>query len=270
MASPVFSSGSAFQHGASYEQNGQAVDANDLQAQFDQPAAGPEQTGRMSYEGVISKTSIMIVLALIMAAPGYLFPSYPGLIISAIAGLVLGLTLAFKRTTPPALAIIYAAIEGYFLGSLSIFIETRYMVPGAALQALIATGATFAVVLWLYRSGRVRYTTKLRKFFIIGTLSYLAFSLINGAMILFGASDSAFGMRTGVEIAGIPLGVFVGAFAIILACISLVGDFDYIENGVKNGLPAHFEWRAAFALLVTLVWLYVEFLRIIAILQGRR
>lgn len=269
MASPVFSSGNAFKSGAVYEQNGTPVDAAALQAQFDQPAAGPEMTGRMSYEGVITKTSAMIVLALVMAVPGYLFPSYPGLIVSAVSGLVLGLVLAFKRTTPPALAMIYAAIEGYFLGSLSIFIETSFAVPGAAVQALIATGATFGVTLWLFRSGRVRYTPKLQKFFIIGGLSYLAFSLVNVGMMIFGATDSAFGMRTGVEIAGIPLGVLVGAVAVILASISLIGDFDFVENGVRKGLPAHFEWRASFALVVTLVWLYTEFLRLIAIVQGR-
>lgn len=270
MASPVFSSNNAFQPGRTVDVNGQPVSAADLQHQFDQPSAGPVDTGRMSYEGVISKTAALIVLAFVLAIPGFMFPIFPAIIAAGITGLVLGLVLAFKRTTPPALVVVYAAIEGYFLGGLTAYIEIAFDVPGAGLQALLATGSTFAVVLWLYKSGRVRYTSKMRKFFIIGASSYLLFSLVNVGVMIFGSSNDAWGMRTGVEIAGIPLGILVGAFAVILGCISLIGDFDFIENGVKNGLPANFEWRAAFGLVVTLVWLYIEFLRIIAILQGRR
>lgn len=267
VASPVFSAGDEFKHGTTYTRNGETVSPDELQQQFDQPAAGPVETGRMSYEGVISKTSGMILLALLVAIPGYMFYSYPLMLATAIGGLVLALVLAFKSTTPPALALTYAAVEGYFLGSISTYIETRYAVPGAAVQALLATGVTFAVCLVLYRSGRVRYTPKMAKFLLIGSISYGAFVLINFGMLAFGMTDSPFGMRTGVEIMGIPLGVFIGAFAVILACVALIGDFDFVENGVKNGLPAHYDWKAAFAIVVTLAWLYIEFLRLIAILR---
>ena len=270
MASPVFSSNNAFQPGQTIDVNGKAVSAEDLQQQFDQPAADASQMGRMSYEGVISKTAGLIILAFLVAVPGFMFPIFPLVIGAGIVGLVLGLVIAFKRTTSPAMVVAYAAIEGYFLGGITAYIETSFAVPGAGLQALLATGSTFAVVLWLYKSGRVRYTSKMRKFLIIGGLSYLAFSLVNVGVMIFGNSDDAWGMRTGVEVMGIPLGVLVGAFAIILGCISLIADFDFIENGVKNGLPSNFEWRAAFGLVVTLVWLYIEFLRIIAIVMGRR
>lgn len=265
MSSPIFSSSKDFQAGPDRA----AVSAATLQEQFDAPTATPSQMGRMTYEGVISKTAAMLVLAGLAAIPGYLFFSFPLLLVSAIGGLVLGLVLAFKRTTPPALALLYAGVEGYFLGSISTYIETAFDVPGAALQALLATGVTFTVTLWLYRSGRVRYTSKLRKFFMIGALSYLAFSLVNIGVMIFSGTEGGFGLRSDVEILGIPLGVLVGAVAVILACISLIGDFDFIDNGVAKQLPAHFEWRAAFGLVVTLVWLYIEFLRIIAILQGR-
>ena len=269
MASPVFSSSSAFKPGATYDQNGAPVSAADLDAQYDAPSAGPVDMGRMTYEGVISKTAGMVLLAFLAAVPGYMFFSYLGLFASAIAGMVLGLVLAFKKTTTPALAIAYAAIEGYFLGSLSTYIETAFDVPGAALQALLATASTFAVCLWLYRSGRVRYTPKLQKFLLIGGISYLLFSLVNVGLMIFGGTDSAWGLRTQVEVFGIPLGVLVGAFAVILGCISLIGDFDFVDTGVKKGLPDRYEWTAAFGIVVTLVWLYIEFLRIIAILQGR-
>jgi uncharacterized YccA/Bax inhibitor family protein len=269
VASPVFNTDSAFKPGKTVDVNGKPVTAEDLQHQYDMPAAGPVETGRMSYEGVISKTAGMVILAFITAIPGYMFFNFAGLMVSAIAGMVLGLVLAFKKITTPALAIAYAAIEGYFLGSLSFYIETAFDVPGAALQALLATACTFAVCLWLYKSGRVRYTPKMQKFLMIGGISYLLFSLVNIGLMIFGGTDSAWGLRTEFEIMGIPLGVLIGAFAVILGCVSLIGDFDFVENGVKNGLPQHYDWKAAFGIVVTLVWLYIEFLRIIAILQGR-
>ncbi|WP_062136066.1 Bax inhibitor-1/YccA family protein [Demequina aestuarii] len=269
MASPAFSTNSAFKPGATYHQNGKAVSASDLQHQFDQPDAGPIDTGRMSYEGVITKTAGMVVLAGLLAIPGYMFPNIGLTIGAGVVGFVLSLVLIFKKVTPPALAIAYAAVEGYFLGGITTFIETNYNAPGAGLQALIATACTFAVCLWLYHSGRVRYTPKLQKFLMIGGISYIAFSLVNVGMMIFGGTDSAWGLRTQIDVFGIPLGVLIGAFAVILACVSLIGDFDFVENGVKNGLPAHYDWKAAFGIVLTLVWLYIEFLRIIAILQGR-
>ncbi|WP_062071587.1 Bax inhibitor-1/YccA family protein [Demequina sediminicola] len=270
MSSPVFSgANSAFKPGATINPDGSTVSATELDQHFNAPSATPLETGRMTYEGVISKTSAMIILAFLLAAPGYMFFSFAGLMISGLVGMVLGLVLAFKKTTPPALAIAYAGIEGYFLGSLSNYVETYFNAPGAGLQALLATGVTFAVCLTLYRTGKVRYTPKMQKFLIIGGISYLAFSLVNLGLMLFGATDSPWGVRSEIEILGLPLGVFIGAFAIILACVSLIGDFDFIENGVKRGLPARYEWTAAFGLVVTLVWMYTEFLRIIALLQGR-
>ena len=263
MASPVFSSTSAFKPGQTIDVNGRPVSASDLQHQYDAPAAGPVDTGRMSYEGVISKASGMVILALITAIPGFMFFNFAALVVTAVVGMVLGLVLAFKKTTTPALAIAYAAVEGYFLGSISYYIETAFGVPGAALQALLATATTFGVCLWLYRSGRVRYTPKLQKFLMIGGISYLLFSLVNIGVMVFTDTGDGFGLRSGW------IGVAIGLFAVILACVSLIGDFDFIENGVKNGLPQHYDWKAAFGIVVTLVWLYIEFLRIIAILQGR-
>ncbi|MBN3585572.1 Bax inhibitor-1/YccA family protein, partial [Algoriphagus aestuarii] len=97
---------------------------------------------------------------------------------------------------------------------------------------------------------------------------YALFSLVNLGMMLFGATDSAFGLRTSVEIMGIPLGVIVGVLAVGLAAFCLIMDFDAIKRGVEGGIPARFAWSAAFGLLVTLVWLYLEFLRLLAILRG--
>jgi len=145
----------------------------------------------------------------------------------------------------------------------------RWTGPGPGVQALLATFITFAVCLYLYRSGKVRYTSKMRKFLLIGGISYLAFSLVNLGYMIFSDSNAAWGLRSEVMLGPVPLGVALGAFAVILACVSLIADFDFIENAVKNRAPEHVEWKAAFGLILTLVWLYIEFLRIIAILQGR-
>ena len=269
MASPVFSSGKEFKPNATFEQMNAPVSAEALEAQFNLPSATPEQTGRMTYEGTITKTALVAIGLGIAAIPGYMFPNTPAMWITAVAAFVLSLVIIFQKKANPALIALYAIAEGYFLGAITVWVETLFDVPGAGLQALIATFVTFAVCLILYRSGKVRYTSKMRKFLLIGGISYLAFSLVNLGYMIFSDSNGAWGLRSDVMIGPVPLGVALGAFAVILACVSLIADFDFIENAVKNGAPAHIEWKAAFGLILTLVWLYIEFLRIIAILTGR-
>lgn len=270
MASPVFSSGKEFQPNARFEQMNQPVSAEQLQAQFDLPSATPQQTGRMTYEGTISKTAMIGIGTMVAAIPGYLFPNAIGMWVGALSAFVLSMVVIFQKRANPALIALYAIAEGYFLGAITTFVETYFEVPGAGLQALTATFVTFGVVLALYRSGKVRYTSKMRKFLMVAGLSYLLFSLVNLGYMVFGNSGTAWGMRTSVMVGPVPLGVLIGAFAVVIACVSLIADFDFIDNAVKNGAPQHIEWKAAFGLILTLVWLYIEFLRIIAILFGRR
>lgn len=282
MASPIFGRSKEFQPASGAEVHNAAVNGSSAQpvtvssaqlnAQYNAPSATAVDTGRMSYEGVIAKTAGIAILVMLFAVPGYLFPNMLGMIAGAIIGLVLGIVLSIQKRPKPALIAVYAVAEGYFLGAITIFIEQEFVVPGAGLQALLATGITFGVCLALYKSGKVRYTPKLQKILMIGGIAYLAFSLINVGVMVFGpqTDNNAFGLRTSVEIFGIPLGVLIGVFAVFLACISLIADFDFIENAVKRGMPDWVEWKAAFGLIVTLVWLYIEFLRIIAILFGRR
>lgn len=269
MSSPVFRSGNEFKPGVTYDQQGKSVTPEQLQQMYDAPSATAVETGRMSYEGTILKTAGIALLTMLAAVPGYMFPNTFAMWTGAIVGFVLALVIIFQKVANPALIALYAIAEGYFLGAITVWVETIFEVPGAGLQALIATFVTFAVCLALYRSGKVRYTTKMRKFFLIGGISYLLFSLVNIGYMWFGPSQSAWGLRGDVYIGPVPLGVALGAFAVILACISLIGDFDYIENAVKGGAPVHVEWKAAFGLILTLVWLYIEFLRLIAILSGR-
>jgi uncharacterized YccA/Bax inhibitor family protein len=176
-----------------------------------------------------------------------------------IVGLVLGLIVSFKQSTSPALILSYAAAEGLFIGGISQAFETRW--DGIVPQAVLGTLAVFAVALAAYKSGKVRATPKFRKTVLIAMGGYLVFCLVNLVVMLFGGGGE-FGLRQG------PLGFAIGLFAVGLAAAMLILDFDFAEQGVRNGIPERYSWLAAFGLVVTLVWLYIEMLRLIAILRG--
>ncbi|HXD28577.1 MAG TPA: Bax inhibitor-1/YccA family protein [Arthrobacter sp.] len=239
------------------QRTAEPMSARSLQDLYDAPSAGPAQTGRLTYNDVVSKTVLMFGALVITAVIGWQIPALmlPGVLI----GLVLGLVNSFKREPSPVLIMLYAAAEGVFLGGISRVIDDLY--PGAAVQAVIATFSVFAVTLALYRSGKYRATPKMTKMFFIAMGAYLVFSLVNLGLMLFGVTDSMFGLRSGW------LGLAIGALAVLLATYSLVLDFTQIQRGVEQGAPAKFAWTAAFGLTVTMVWLYVEILRIIAILR---
>jgi len=240
-----------------------------LQYIYDQPSAGPADTGRMTYDDVIVKTTACIAVVVAGAAVT-LFVSM-GLasvlmIVGAIGGFVLALVNTFKKQPSPALILAYAGLEGLFLGGLTRILDAQF--PGVGLQAVIGTLSVFAVTLVLFKSGKVRATPKAMRFFMIAIIGYAVFALINMVMMMTGAVQEPFGLRTSVEIFGIPLGVFIGLLAIGLAAFSLIMDFTSIEEGVNAGAPQRFSWTAAFGLTVTLVWLYVEIIRLLAILRG--
>ncbi len=246
-----------------------AMNQQQLEHMYNRPAAGPAETGRMTYDDVIVKTILSIAVVLVGAAiPVFVLPGLaPALmVLGLIGGFVLGLVNSFKREPVPALILAYSALEGLFLGGITMTLEGFF--PGIALQALLGTLTVFGVTLALFKSGKVRATPRAMKFFMIAMLSYLAFSLINLGLVAFGAIDSPWGLRSEVVILGIPLGVLVGILAIGLAAFSLIIDFTSIDEGVKHGAPQRYSWTAAFGLTVTLVWLYIEFLRLIAILRG--
>ena len=238
----------------------------DLERTYAGPSATPVQTGRMTYDDVIMKSGgLLAVIVTTAAAAWFLFPGNALVMITGlIGGLVLGLVNAFKREPSPALILGYAAFEGLFLGGISVLFEAAY--GGIVLQAVLATFATFAATLALFRSGRVRVTPKFTRTVLIAGAGYLLFSLVNLGLQFFGVLDNPWGLR-GATIMGIPLGVVIGLAAVVLAAAFLVMDFDAIKRGVEGGIPARFAWSAAFGLVVTLVWLYLEFLRLLAILR---
>ncbi|WP_423794390.1 Bax inhibitor-1/YccA family protein [Micrococcus terreus] len=240
------------------QQAPQGYSAEQLNEMYQQPAAGPVDTGRMSYNDVIAKTVMTLGVVLITAVVGWMMPALmlPG----AIVGLVLGLVNSFKREPSPVLILLYAAAEGLFLGGISQVFEQMW--PGIASQAVLGTLCVFAVTLALYASGKVRATPKAMRIFMIAMVGYALFSLVNLFLMLFGVTDSMFGLRAGW------MGVAIGLVAVFLAAFSLVMDFTAVEQGVRAGAPQKYSWSAAFGLTVTLIWLYVEILRILAILRG--
>jgi uncharacterized YccA/Bax inhibitor family protein len=251
---------------APYGQQGygqQPMTDEQLQQMYNQPAAGPADIGRMTFDDVIVKTALclgaVIVGAAVTLTVGLGLASLL-MIVGALGGFVLALVNTFKKQPSPALILAYAALEGLFLGGLTRILDTQY--PGVGLQAVVGTLSVFAVTLLLFKSGKVRATPKAMRFFMIAIAGYALFSLVNLVMMLTGVTQEPFGLRSGI------VGVLIGVFAIGLAAFSLIMDFTSIEAGVRSGAPQRFSWTAAFGLTVTLVWLYVEIIRLLAILRG--
>lgn len=262
-----------FQHGQSQQPYGYAgqsgVGANayagaqpnmspdQLANMYQQPSATPTDTGRMTYASVINRSGVVFGLIAIGAIVGWTIFNPVLYFGAALIGLVTGLINAFKREPSPALISVYAAAQGVFLGGLSQLFDMRW--PGVALQAILATLSVFAVVLALYRSGKVRATPKMTRIVLVAMVGYLVFSLLNFVLMITGVVDGAFGLRSGV------LGIAIGIIAVLLASYSLVMDFTAIEEGVRAGAPERYSWTAAFGLAATMIWMYVEILRILAI-----
>jgi uncharacterized YccA/Bax inhibitor family protein len=241
----------------------QSMSNDQLQQMYNRPAAGPAETGRMTFDDVIVKTAVCLGAVVVGAAVTLsvaLGLASMLMIVGALGGFVLALVNTFKKQPSPALILAYAALEGLFLGGLTRVLDTMY--PGVGLQAVVGTLSVFAVTLLLFKSGKVRATPKAMKFFMIAIVGYALFSLVNMVMMLTGLTTEPFGLRSGI------IGVVIGILAIGLAAFSLVMDFTNIEEGVRNGAPERFSWTAAFGLTVTLVWLYVEIIRMLAILRG--
>jgi uncharacterized YccA/Bax inhibitor family protein len=233
----------------------------------EQPAA-PSQiqasNDPMTYEDTIAKTAGLFVTVLVFGAVGWMFPAL--MLIGAIAGLALGLVNAFKREPSPVLIFLYAAAQGLFLGGISQFFEAQW--PGIVVQAVLGTFSVFFVTLLLFRSGKVRTSPRATKIFMVAIVGYLVFVVVDILLSVFGVVPGMFGARGILLFGWLPLGVVVGLLAVLLAAYSLVMDFEFVKNGVENRVPRKYGWSAAFGLMVTLIWLYIEILRIIAIVRG--
>lgn len=252
----------AFKNSPAFSPNSNLT-AQQLDELYARPSAGAAETDRMTYEDTIQKTVISFAILLLGAAVGWFIPLLA--IPAAIAGFVLALVNIFKKQPSPPLVLSYAAVQGVFVGGISMLFSQAW--EGIVTQALLGTLGVVAVVLVLFRSGKIRASKRATKVFLVAMIGYAVFSLINFGLMAFGVTDGQFGLRS-ETFAGIPLGAIIGVFVILMASYSLVLDFDGIQQGVRNGAPRIFAWRAAFGLMVTVVWLYLEMLRLIAILRG--
>ncbi|AUG30597.1 Bax inhibitor-1/YccA family protein [Microbacterium hominis] len=262
-----------------------AVNAQ-LEGAFAAPAAASHQTGRMTVEDTVAKTVGLFAILLVTAVVGWVWTlggafspeqltttsqvTIVPWIIGMLGGFVLAMVISFtsRKKVRPALIFAYAAFEGLFVGGISAYFE--FIWPGIVMQATLATLSVVGVTLALFASGKVRASARATKIFMIAMIGYLVFGLLNVVLMMFGAAGEggAFGLYSNIKIAGIPLGLIIGVLVVIMAAYSLVLDFDQIQQGVRNGAPREYGWLGGFGIMVTVVWLYIEILRLIAIARG--
>lgn len=243
--------------------SGSTVSAEQLDELYGKPSATPQQADRMSYDDVIVKTLITFAFLLVGATVGFFIPALSFLFL--FIGLGLALVNIFKKQPSAPLVLAYGAAEGVFLGGISRIVET--LQQGIIFQALIGTGVVFGLTLALFASGKVRQTARATKIFMIAGISYAIFSLLNLGLQLTGVNQDPWGLHS-TPLFGIPLGLIIGPLAILMAAYSLVMDFTTVKVGVEGGAPRNWGWKAAFGLVLTIVWLYVEMLRLISIFRS--
>lgn len=222
--------------------------------------------GRMTLDDVITKTAATIAVLVVTAALAWNFVPdslyFPAMILSALVGFGVVLLVSFRRVVSPALVVLYAAIEGVFIGMISKVFESYY--TGIVAQAVVATFVAAGVTLAAYKFFNIRVTAKFTKIVFISTAAFAGLMLVN---FIFSLVTGSGGLRSGITGPVSGLSILVSAVAIVLAVLNLVLDFDYVERGIEMGAPANESWRAAFGLTVTMVWLYIELLRLISYIR---
>ncbi|WEN15465.1 Bax inhibitor-1/YccA family protein [Rhodanobacter sp. AS-Z3] len=222
----------------------------------------------MTLNGTINKTGLLLVLVVIgamfswskYAGPESIGTLLPLIMGGAISGFVLAMITVFKKTWSPYTAPLYAVAEGLFIGALSAIFDARY--PGIVLQAVGLTFGIMAALLIAYRSGLIRPTEKFKLGIVAATGGVFLLYMANMVMGFFGHSMGFINGNSG-------MGIAFSAVVVVIAALNLILDFDMIEQGVQARAPKYMEWYGAFALVVTLVWLYLELLRLLSKLQSR-
>ena len=231
---------------------------------YGQPPVSTEP--RMTFDDVITKTAVVMGVLVVSAALAWmLIPTslyMPTLILSGLVGFGVVLLVTLRRNISPPMVFLYAAIEGIFIGMFSKIFEMMY--SGIVMQAVIGTFAAAGVTLAAYKFFNIRVTPKFQKVVIIATIAFAVAMLINFVGALLGFN---LGLRDGGTGPVSLLAVGFSILGCVLAVLNLVLDFDYIEKGVAMGAPASESWRGAFGLTVTMVWLYVEILRLLSYIR---
>ncbi|HLE37856.1 MAG TPA: Bax inhibitor-1/YccA family protein [Candidatus Acidoferrales bacterium] len=233
--------------------------------------AGPiGAAGAMTIQGTVNKTGLMLLCVAATAAytwtqamrqPDNPAAAVPYLLGGAIGGFIVALVTIFKKEWSPFTAPIYVLLEGLFLGAISAFFEIRY--PGIAVQAVGLTFGTLFALLLAYKSGVIRATENF-KLGVVAATGGIALLYVTTIVLGF------FGIQVPKIYESGPIGIAFSLFVVVIAALNLVLDFDFIESGAAAGAPKYMEWYAAFGLMVTLIWLYLEILRLLAKLRDRR
>ncbi|MFV0451062.1 MAG: Bax inhibitor-1/YccA family protein [Propioniciclava sp.] len=231
--------------------------------QYGAPGGAPSAPrGVMTLDDVITKTAITLgALFLVAAATFMLLPSsllIPTAIVSSLVGFVTVLLVSARRRINPGMVLVYSALQGVFIGAFSKLFNLMF--PGIVVQAVFATFVAAGVTLFAYRFFNIKVTARFRRIVTYSTMAFAALLLVNLVLAIFGIDMGIRGAGGGVSL----LVILVSMVAIVLAVANLVMDFDFVEQGVRNGLPASESWRAAFGLTVTMVWLYTEILRVLS------
>ena len=227
-----------------------------------------DESTRMTLSGTINKTGILLLCVVATAAWTWrLFLQSrnfadvePLMLVGVFGGLIVAMVTVFKKEWSPVTSPIYALLEGLFLGGVSALLEQSY--PGIAIQAVSLTFGTLFVMLLAYRSGLIPVTQKLRMGIVAATGGIMVFYLLQMLMGFFGFQF------TSINGSGF-IGIGFSLFVVAIAALNLVLDFDFIERGVQYGAPKYMEWYGAFGIMVTLVWLYLEILRLLSKLRSR-
>ncbi|MGD0829407.1 MAG: Bax inhibitor-1/YccA family protein [Terracidiphilus sp.] len=227
-----------------------------------------DESTQMTLNGTVNKTGILLLCALGTAVYTWrlflqsrdMADVAPWMILGVFGGLIFAIITIFKKEWSPVTAPIYALLEGLVLGGISAMLETHY--PGIAMQAVGLTFGTLFVLLLAYRSGLIPVTQKLRMGIVAATGGIALFYLSEMLLGLFGIQF------TSINGSGL-IGIGFSLFVVAIATLNLVLDFDFIEHGVQAGAPKYMEWYGAFGIIVTLVWLYLEILRLLSKLNRR-
>ena len=223
---------------------------------------GREDTANaMTIQGTVNKTGLALLLLMASATLTWNSPEASGLIwVGALGGFIVALITIFNKTAAPYTVPVYAVLEGLFLGGISRIFESMY--PGIVQQAVFLTFGTLGALLLAYRSGLIKATENFKLGVTAATGGIAFVYLVSIVMGFFGIHFSM------IHSSG-PMGILFSAFVVVIAALNLVMDFDFIEEGAENGAPKYMEWYGAFGLLVTLIWLYLEILRLLAKLRQR-
>jgi uncharacterized YccA/Bax inhibitor family protein len=271
-SNPVLNRSSAFapgQHGQAYP--GAAPYGQPQPGQYGGGYGGPQQyqgapasSRPMTLDDVIVKTAMTLGVVVLAAALSWWYIpdelAGPAMLAGVLAAFGVGLVLSFKQKISPVLVFLYAALEGVFLGVGSEFMSRYVGDSNVVVQAVLATMITAGMTLASYKFFNIKVTARFTRMVMIATMGFVGVLLVNLVLSLFGVSTGISGMG--------PMGLLFAAIGAGLAVFNLILDFDLIERGVAQGAPQNEAWRAAFALTVTLVWLYWNLLRILAILRG--